>query len=137
MAAVEIQGHCDARMKRVREVFEAAFASGAELGAGVCVYLEGKPVVDLWGGFADQDKTRPWLRDTLANVYSTTKGVTAICAHQLVERGELELDAPVARYWPEFARAGKAELPVRYLLSHQAGLAGVTRPLQPTDIYDW
>jgi CubicO group peptidase (beta-lactamase class C family) len=132
-----LQGQCDARFKRVREVFEAAFASGAELGAGVCVYLEGRPVVDLWGGFADAAKTRPWQQDTLANVYSTTKGITALCAHQLVERGEIELDAPVARYWPEFAHAGKAELPVRYLLSHQAGLAGIAEPLQAEDLFDW
>jgi CubicO group peptidase (beta-lactamase class C family) len=137
MANVVLQGQCDARFKRVREVFEAAFASGAELGAGLCVYLEGRPVVDLWGGFADAAKTRPWRRDTLANVYSTTKGITALCAHQLIERGEIDVDAPVARYWPEFARGGKADLPVRYLLSHQAGLAGIAEPLVPEDLYDW
>ena len=108
MAAVELQGQCDARFKRVREIFEASFASGAELGAGLCVYLNGRLVIDLWGGFANHEKARPWRRDTLANVYSTTKGITALCAHQLVERGELDLDAPVARYWPEFAQNGKA-----------------------------
>ena len=137
MANSVLQGQCDARFKRVREVFEASFASGADLGAGVCVYLEGRPVVDLWGGFADPAKTKPWRRDTLANVYSTTKGITALCAHQLIERGELDLDAPVARYWPEFARAGKANLPVRYLLSHQAGLAGIAEPLEAEDLFDW
>ena len=137
MAKVELQGQCDARFKRVREVFESGFASGAELGAGLCIYREGRVVVDLWGGFADEAQRRPWRRDTLANVYSTTKGITALCAHQLVERGELDLDAPVSRYWPEFSESGKAELPVRYLLSHQAGLAGVSEPLAPRDLFDW
>jgi CubicO group peptidase (beta-lactamase class C family) len=137
MAKVELQGQCDARFKRVREVFESGFASGAELGAGLCIYREGRVVVDLWGGFADEAQRQPWRRDTLANVYSTTKGITALCAHQLVERGELDLDAPVARYWPEFAESGKAELPVRYLLSHQAGLAGVSEPLKAEDLFDW
>jgi CubicO group peptidase (beta-lactamase class C family) len=137
MAKVELHGECDARFKRVREVFESGFASGAELGAGLCIYREGRVVVDLWGGFADEAQRRPWRRDTLANVYSTTKGITALCAHQLVERGELDLDAPVARYWPEFAESGKAELPVRYLLSHQAGLAAVSEPLQAEDLFDW
>jgi CubicO group peptidase (beta-lactamase class C family) len=137
MAKVELQGQCDARFKRVREVFEAGFASGAELGAGLCIYREGRLVVDLWGGFADEAQRKPWRRDTLANVYSTTKGITAICAHQLVERGELDLDAPVARYWPEFAESDKSDLPVRYLLSHQAGLAGVSEPLKAEDLLDW
>jgi len=137
MARVELQGRCDARFKRVRELFEAGFESGAEVGAGLCVYIDGREVIDLWGGFADKDRTRPWQRDTLANVYSTTKGITAICAHQLVERGELDLDAPVARYWPEFAQKGKAEIPVRMLLNHQAGLPAVAKPLAPDDIFDW
>lgn len=129
MAAVELSGHCDARFKRVREVFAASFESGAELGASLCIYRGGELVVDLWGGFANAAKTVPWRRDTLANVYSTTKGITALCAHQLIERGELDLDAPVARYWPEFAQASKDRLPVRYLLTHQAALPAIARPL--------
>ena len=137
MATVELQGQCDARFKRVREVFEASFASGAELGAGLAIYLDGRLVVDLWGGFADKEGGKPWRRDTLANVYSTTKGVTALCAHQLIDRGELDLDAPVARYWPEFAQNGKAEIPVRMLLSHRAGLPAIAKPLAPADIFDW
>ncbi len=135
--AIELQGKCDARFKRVREVFEASFVRSAELGASLSIYLDGRQIVDLWGGFANHEKTRPWLRDTLVNVFSTTKGITALCAHQLIERGELELDAPVARYWPEFAQNGKAEIPVRQLLSHRAGLCAVAKPLQPTDIFDW
>ncbi|HUI25002.1 MAG TPA: serine hydrolase domain-containing protein, partial [Candidatus Kryptonia bacterium] len=88
-------------------------------------------------GFADAARTRPWQRDTIVNVYSTTKGMTAICANRLVEQGRLDLDAPVARYWPEFAQAGKDKLPVRYLLTHQAGLAAISVPVPSEKRYDW
>jgi len=87
-------------------------------------------VIDLWGGFADPEKTRPWRRDTLVNVYSTTKGIVALAAHVLADRGQLDLDAPVARYWPEFTAAGKETMPVRHLLTHQAGLAAIRTPLE-------
>ena len=131
------QGTCDDRFGRVRETFESAFARGEEIGAAVAVTVNGEPVVDLWGGSADPAGTRPWTRDTLVNVYSTTKGMTALCAHRLVEEGRLRLDEPVATYWPEFAAAGKEHLPVRWLLSHRAGLAAI-RPLLPNDaLYDW
>jgi CubicO group peptidase (beta-lactamase class C family) len=121
----------------VRDAFEANFAAGRELGASFAVMLRGELVVDLWGGFADAGRTRPWRRDTLVNVFSTTKAMTALCAHLLVDRGRLDLDAPVARYWPEFAAAGKGALPVRWLLSHQAGLAALRRPLPTEALYDW
>jgi CubicO group peptidase (beta-lactamase class C family) len=85
----------------------------------------------------DRERTREWQRDTLVNVYSTTKGMTALCAHQLVERGALDLDAPVARYWPEFAAAGKGEIPVRWLLSHQAGLPAVRRRISADELLAW
>jgi CubicO group peptidase (beta-lactamase class C family) len=134
--AATLQGECDARFERVRRVFEKSF-EGGEVGAAVAVTLDGRPVVDLWGGFADAARTRPWQRDTIVNVYSTTKGVTAICAHRLVEAGKLDLDAPVARYWPEFAQAGKQRLPVRYLLSHQAGLPAIRKILPQDALYDW
>jgi CubicO group peptidase (beta-lactamase class C family) len=94
-------------------------------------------LVDLWGGHADAARTRPWGRDTLVNVFSTTKAATALCAHMLADRGLLDLDAPVARTWPEFAAAGKADLPVRFLLSHQAGLAALRSPLPTEALYDW
>ena len=132
-----IHGRCDARFERVREAFAREFAAGNEIGAAVCVTLEGESVVDLWGGHEDAARTRPWRRESLANVYSTTKAVTAIALHRLVDEGRVDLDAPVASYWPEFARAGKDRLPVRYLLSHEAGLAAVRRPLAPAAIYDW
>ena len=126
-STIPIHGTCEPRFESVRKVFQRGFESGPELGASVCFVLDGAPVVDLWGGHFDRERTREWQRDTLVNVYSTTKGMTALCAHQLVERGLLDLDAPVARYWPEFAAGGKAEIPVRWLLSHQAGLAAPRR----------
>jgi CubicO group peptidase (beta-lactamase class C family) len=136
-AAVEIHGDCHPQFTRVRDALAREFAQGNELGAAVCVTLEGETVVDLYAGFLDRARTRPWRRDALANVYSTTKGLTALAAHRLVDEGLLDLDAPVARYWPEFAQAGKQRIPVRWLLSHQAGLPAVRRPLPPEALYDW
>jgi CubicO group peptidase (beta-lactamase class C family) len=132
-----VEGHCDARFAPIREIFAESFARGEEIGAAICFTLDGEKVVDLWGGHRDVAQTRPWTPDTLVNVYSTTKGMTAICAHQLVERGLLDLDAPVAHYWPEFAAKDKGAIPVRWLLSHQAGLPGVRKPLTQDQLYDW
>jgi CubicO group peptidase (beta-lactamase class C family) len=132
-----IHGHCAARFEPVREAFAQNLARDLEHGASVAVAVDGRLVVDLWGGFADAARRREWQRDTLVNVYSTTKGLTALCAHLLAERGALELDAPVARYWPEFAQAGKQRVRVRHLLCHQAGLAGLRRDLPVEDLYDW
>ncbi len=134
---IEIHGSCDPRFKRVRETLEAAFARGDELGASVAVTLDGESVVDLWAGWADEERTQPWQADTLVNLYSTTKGMTAICALRLVDAGLLDLDAPVARYWPEFAAAGKQDVPVRDLLTHRAGLPAVRKPLPPNTHLDW
>jgi CubicO group peptidase (beta-lactamase class C family) len=129
-------GGCDTAFQRVREVFTELLAT-REIGAAVSVWADGREVADLWGGFADRKRTRAWEQDTLANVFSTTKGMTALCAHRLADRGELDLDAPVARYWPEFAAQGKEAIPVRQLLGHRAGLAAV-RPLLPNEaLYDW
>ncbi|MFG2898962.1 serine hydrolase domain-containing protein [Streptomyces zaomyceticus] len=132
-----VEGHCDPRFAAVRDAFEANFRTRNELGAAVAVQIHGETVVDLWGGWADPARTRPWERDTVVNVWSTTKGVTALCAHLLADRGLLDLDAPVASYWPEFAAAGKEALPVRYLLSHRAGLSGLREPLTLGEFYDW
>ncbi|GCD45228.1 carboxylesterase [Streptomyces paromomycinus] len=117
-----VQGTCAPQFENVRAEFARNFAERGEVGAAVSVWLDGEPVVDLWGGLADADENRPWERDTLVTVYSTSKGLTALCAHLLADRGELDLDAPVARYWPQFAQAGKGDVPVRWLLSHRAGL---------------
>jgi CubicO group peptidase (beta-lactamase class C family) len=132
-----IHGRCDDRFRAVRETFASAFESGAEIGASVCVVADGETVVDLWGGFRDAARSQPWQRDTLANVFSTTKGMTALCAHRLVDEGHLDLDERVATYWPEFAQRGKADVRVRHLLSHQAGLPAVRKPLGQEALFDW
>ena len=132
----EIHGDCDPKFRLVQEAFEDNFKNDLELGAAVAVTVDGRPVVDLWAGFADPERTRPWEQDTLVNVYSTTKGMTAICAHQLVDQGLLDLDQKVAHYWPEFARGGKADIPVRYLLSHQAGLPAIRTPLTVEESFE-
>ncbi|MEU8706270.1 serine hydrolase domain-containing protein [Streptomyces sp. NPDC048565] len=133
----QIQGHCDERFAAVRDAFAANFAERDELGAAVTVLLDGRPVVDLWGGWADGARTRPWERDTVVNVWSTTKGPVALCAHVLADRGLLDLDAPVAAYWPEFAAAGKESVRVRHLLSHRSGVAGLRDPSTLAELYDW
>jgi len=135
--AIEIRGDCDSRFEGVRDVFHESFERGDELGASVCVTLEGQPVVDLFAGHADEAKSEAWQRDSLVNVFSTTKGMTSLCAMRLVEEGRLDVNAPVAEYWPEFSAAGKADLPVRYLLAHRAGMAAVRTPLPPGSLYDW
>jgi CubicO group peptidase (beta-lactamase class C family) len=134
---VEARGHCDQRFSGVRDAFVRNFEAGLEVGASFAATLNGEFVVDIWAGHANAARTRPWERDTIVNVYSTTKAMTALCTLMLVDRGELDLDAPVARYWPEFAQAGKEELPVRYLLSHTSGLAGFIEPIPVEALYDW
>lgn len=124
----------------VRAAFERNFTERGEIGAAVAITVAGELVVDLWAGSADPGRTRPWDRDTLTNVWSTTKGMTAICAHQLMDRGELDVDAPVVKYWPEFGAEGKSDIPVRWLLAHRSGVTGVdlaTHPLTVEDLYDW
>ena len=133
----KVEGECDKRFEGVRKAFAENLEKRGELGAACSIVLDGKCVVDLWGGAADKAKTKPWQRDTLVNVYSTTKGLTATCAHRLIDQGKLDPDEPVSKYWPEFAQAKKKDLPVRYLLSHRAGLPGVTKPLPDEAIYNW
>ncbi|MFF9168626.1 MULTISPECIES: serine hydrolase domain-containing protein [unclassified Streptomyces] len=133
----QVHGHCDPRFTAVREAFEENFRQRGELGAAVAVTVGGVTVVDLWGGWADAGRTRPWERDTVVNVWSTTKGPVALAAHLLADRGLLDLDAPVARYWPEFAAAGKEGVLVRHLLSHRAGLAGLREPHSFEELCDW
>lgn len=133
----QVRGHCDARFTAVREAFEENFRERGELGAAVAVTVGGRTVVDLWGGWADAARSRPWERNTLVNVWSTSKGPVALCAHILADRGLLDLDAPVARYWPEFAAAGKEKVLVRHLLSHRAGLAGLRESHSLEQLCDW
>jgi CubicO group peptidase (beta-lactamase class C family) len=131
------EGSCDSRFAEVRVAFEQNFTERDEVGAAVCVLLDGEPVVDLWGGVADQATGREWVSDTPVVVWSSTKGATALCAHILVDRGLLDLDAPVARYWPEFATAGKETATVRMALSHQAGVPVLRDPLPDGAFTDW
>ncbi len=130
-------GYADERFAGVRDVFEDNLDSGADLGAAVAVTLDGETVVDLWGGWADEARTRPWQADTIVNVYSITKTMTALTALLLADRGELDFAAPVARYWPEFAANGKAAITVAQVLSHSAGMSGWKEPMAAADLYDW
>ena len=132
-----VQGTCDPRFEAVRQTLVANIESGADLGASVAVVLDGKPVVDLWGGWADEEKTRPWQADTIVNVWSTTKTMTSLAALVLVERGELDVFAPVAKYWPEFAANGKGAIEVRHLMSHTSGVSAWEQPVVIEDVYDW
>jgi len=132
-----VEGFTAPGFERVRDAFRANFERHGDVGAACCAYLHGRPVVDLHGGLADPETRRPWDDDTLAVVFSTTKGATAIAAHLLVERGRLDLDRPVADYWPEFAANGKGAIPVRWLLCHKAGLAAVDGNLTLDEVLAW
>jgi CubicO group peptidase (beta-lactamase class C family) len=134
--ASEIHGHCDDRFSAVREAFGKNFEQGLELGASFSAVIDGEPVIDIWAGDRDE-QGNPWERDTIVNVYSTTKAMAALSTLMLVDRGELDLDAPVASVWPEFAAAGKEAIPVRQLLSHTSGLAGWEQPITLEQLYDW
>ena len=137
MADGSVQGLTHDRFAAVRDAFQANLDSGEDVGASFCATLEGETVVDLWGGFADAAKTRPWTRDTIVNVYSTTKTMTALTALLLADRGQLDFDAPVARYWPEFAANGKGDIKVSHLMSHSAGMSGWREKISRADLYDW
>lgn len=131
-----VAGFCADEFAGVRKVFTDQVESGAELGASVCVIVDGEPVVDLWGGFADPEQSAKWGADTLVNTFSITKTMTALCALLLVDRGELDVYEKVAHYWPEFAANGKADIEVRHLLSHTSGVSGWEAPIELADIYD-
>ncbi|MFO7591459.1 MAG: serine hydrolase domain-containing protein [Acidimicrobiia bacterium] len=143
MSGIELQGTVAPGYEQVADAFLANFGNAEEggrgdVGAACCLHVDGEPLVDVWGGLADQATGRPWVRDTIVIVFSCTKGVAAVAVNQLIERGDLDPDAPVARYWPEFAANGKAEIPVRWVLSHRAGLAAVDAPdLTLDDVAAW
>ncbi|MDQ3107722.1 MAG: beta-lactamase family protein [Actinomycetota bacterium] len=130
-----VHGSVEPGFESVVEIFERSLDKN-EIGAAVCAYVDGCKVVDLWGGWADAGQTREWHRDTIASTYSATKGMTATCAHLLVERGLLDVEETVATYWPEFAQAGKESITMRMVLSHQAGLPWTTAP-PPDKRFDW
>jgi CubicO group peptidase (beta-lactamase class C family) len=137
ITAAPIAGRVDPKFAKVREAFASNFASGLEHGGGVAVVLDGKPVVELWGGHADAAKTRAWQQDTLVNVWSCSKGVVALAIAMLVERGKLDYAAPVARWWPEFAAGGKERITLDLVLSHQAGLNGLAVPMDVAGLLAW
>ena len=137
MAKAEVQGFVHDKFEGVRDQFQTHLDTGADIGASFCVTKDGETVVDLWGGHADVEKTRAWEKDTIVNVYSTTKTMTALTALLLADGGELDFDAPVAKYWPEFAANGKADIKVSHLMSHSAGLSGWREPITNEDLYDW
>ena len=134
---IPVKGYCDPLFSSVGEVFENNFRSEGELGAACAVYVEGTKVIDLWGGYTDRNSTNPWQEDTLVGFYSVGKAFAALCALQLVDSGDLELDAPVCKWWPEFAAAGKAKVTVRQLLCHQAGLPAISKRLPEGAMLDW
>src|SRR5882757_2784220 len=137
MANVTIEGTCDPRFQAAADAFQKNFDTGADLGASFCATIEGEVVVDLWGGFADEARTRPWEKDTIVNVYSTTKTMTALTALMIADRGALDFDAPMKCYWPEFAANGKADIKVSHLMAHSAGLSGWRERVTTEDLYDW
>jgi CubicO group peptidase (beta-lactamase class C family) len=132
----EVHGSCDDRFTAVRETF-ARNLDGDELGASIAVDLDGETVVDLWGGYRDEERTTPWTEDTIVNGWSTTKCVLNLAALLLVERGELDVYAPVGNYWPEFSAKGKKDIQVRHLMSHTSGVSGWDTPFSIRDMYDW
>ncbi|CAH0156033.1 Esterase EstB [Pseudomonas sp. Bi70] len=134
---MQIQGYFDLKFEAVKDAFAALFDDPQERGAALCVQVGGETVVDIWAGVADKDGQQAWHSDTILNLFSCTKPFTAVAALQLVGEGKLELDAPIARYWPEFAAAGKERITLRHLLSHQAGLPAIRQNLPAEALYDW
>jgi CubicO group peptidase (beta-lactamase class C family) len=136
-AMADLHGTCEERFEPVRRALARNLDSGADLGASLVLDIDGDIVINLWGGFCDEKRTAPWSEHTITNVWSTTKTVTSLAALMLVDRGELDVDAPVARYWPEFAAAGKQDVLVRQLMSHASGVSGLDQPAVVEDLYDW
>jgi CubicO group peptidase (beta-lactamase class C family) len=134
---INIQGSCAQGFEKVRTSFERNFVENGEVGAAVAVWVEGELVVNLWGGWADAAGTKPWREDTLAAVYSGTKGLTSTCVHLLADRGEIDLDAPVALYWPEFGQAGKESITLRMVMCHCSGVIGPRQRLTAEETLDW
>ena len=132
-----VSGYCDAKFQRVKDLFAGLLADGSEVGCAVTLYAGGRKVVDLWGGWADQDKGTPWQHDTIVSTFSVSKAVVSTMGHMLVDRGIIDLDQPVAHYWPAFGKNGKAGILVRHLLDHQCAVSYVDRPLGPAELYNW
>jgi CubicO group peptidase (beta-lactamase class C family) len=139
---MEINGTCDGRFEAMRQAFANNFTEGqqpTDVGASVAMTIDGELVVDLWGGTVTTDAAagEPWERDTIVNVWSLTKTVSALSCLVLADQGELDLYAPVAKVWPEFGACGKGEIAMRHVMSHTAGLSGWQEPITVEDLYDW
>ncbi len=132
-----VDGFTSAKFDAVKTAFAANFDQGHDVGASVSVVYQGDVVVDLWGGYTDESKTTEWQRDTIVNVWSSTKTMTALCMLLLIDRGLLDVDAPVAKYWPEFEANGKSDVLVRHIMSHTAGLPGWDEKIDVSVLYDW
>ena len=137
MSDVKIHGSCASGFGGVRGAFERNFAMRNEVGAAVAAWVDGALVVNLWGGWTDAARTRPWRQTTLTTVLSGTKGLSATCVHQLADRGELDLQAPVARYWPEFGQEGKQDITLAMVMSHRSGVIGPRKRMRWEDVADW
>ncbi len=135
--SVDIRGTVDSGFEKVADAFAANFEEHDEVGAACAVYRDGRSVVDIWGGLADREAGREWAADTIVIAFSCTKGATAVCANRLIEQGDLDPDAPIAQYWPDFAANGKERIPVKWALSHRAGLAAVDGDLTLDDVAAW
>ncbi|HUY42626.1 MAG TPA: serine hydrolase domain-containing protein [Acidimicrobiales bacterium] len=133
----DVQGSVSERFASLRDVLATHLDEGQDIGASVAVIHQGQVVVDIWGGFIDQAKTKPWARDTIVNVWSTTKTMTFLVALMLAEAGELDFYQRVSHYWPEFAANGKDEIEVRHLLAHSSGLSGFDDPMHAEQLADW
>ncbi|WKG03007.1 serine hydrolase [Mycolicibacterium sp. HK-90] len=132
-----VHGHCEARFTTIRDALTEAIAEGEETGAAIAIDIDGELVVDMWGGHADAAGTTPWAEDTIVNVWSSTKTVTALAGLMLIDRGVVAADDPVAEHWPEFAANGKQDIEFRHLLTHSSGLSGWDQPFAIEDSYDW
>ncbi len=134
--AAQVQGQCSARFEPVRNLLAELLESGEDIGASIAIFVDGQPQVDLWGGFFDAQFVRPWERDTIITTHSVTKTMSAVAALKLADMGELDLDAPVSKYWPEFGANGKRDILVRHVLGHASGVAGWEADMTWDDVYD-
>jgi CubicO group peptidase (beta-lactamase class C family) len=136
-SGVSISGSCAPGFEGVWDAFEQNFSERDEIGAAVAAWVDGDLVVNLWGGSADAARARPWQEDTLASIFSGSKGLTSTCVHLLADRGEIDLRAPVAKYWPEFGQAGKEAITIASVMGHRSGVIGPRTPLTPEETLDW
>ena len=132
-----VAGSCDPKFNSARDRFIKNFEDGLEIGACIALNIEGTPVIDMWGGYKDKAQTKAWENDTIVNMMSVSKAISGICIYALVDRGLVDPEAPVAKYWPEFAANGKEGVLVRHLMAHTAGLSGWQEKVAAEDLYDW